>query len=63
MLRRRASSQFSAHGIAGHDCGIRFKPVANQANGIEIEQGYLGAAPDVAMAQYFNRVFVAVRAR
>src|SRR5262245_38007077 len=52
----RACSQFSAHGIARHDCGIGFKAIANQANAIEIEQGHLAAASDVAMAQYFDRM-------
>src|SRR5262245_44071395 len=58
-LRARAISQFGAHGITCHDCGVGFKAIAasvSQANAIEIEQGYLAAAPDVAMAQYFNRM-------
>jgi len=33
-------AQFRAHGIARHNCGIGFKAIANQANGLEIEVGY-----------------------
>ncbi len=33
-------AHFPAHGIARHNCGIGFKAIANQANGIEIELGY-----------------------
>src|SRR5262245_9405538 len=58
-LRGRAFSQFGAHGITCHDCGVGFKAIAasaDQATAIEIEQGYLAAAPDVAMAEYFNRM-------
>ncbi len=55
-FRRRVFLKLGAHDLTCSNCGIGLKPAATRVADPHIEQGHRAEAPDVAIAEDFNRM-------